>query len=272
MTAARGPGSCRILVVDDEDSARRSLAEIVRLEGFQVDTAEDGNQAIGLFLQHHIANSSYDLIILDLKMPGTDGLDVLHFITHTIPNPTDIRRPTVILLTAHGSLESAIEALRCGAHDYLLKPASPDQIIRSIFRALELGGQQKQQAEVSIGLQASHVSPEKPSYAILGNGIYFYPIRRELTLKESEGEDRVVRLTPTEAKLLIVFLENQSQVLSHRKLVGLVQGYDIKAWEAAEVLRPLISRLRRKLAQFPGGKDWIINIRGTGYLFEHHAE
>ena len=111
----------KILVVDDEETTRRSLADILRLEGAQVKTAAGGEEAV-----EAIQQETFDLILLDLKMPGMDGLDVLRIATSTAPDTQ------VVLLTAHGSLESAIAALRLGAHDYLLKPASPTQIIRSV--------------------------------------------------------------------------------------------------------------------------------------------
>ena len=68
--------------------------------------------------------------------------------------------------------------------------------------------------------------------------------------------------------MLKVLLDNRGRVLSHRELVQLVQGYEVAEWEAPEVLRPLVSRLRQKLSKFPGGKSWINNVRGTGYVFE----
>ena len=81
------------------------------------------------------------------------------------------------------------------------------------------------------------------------------------------GNERV-KLTPTEGKLLKVLFENKGRVMSHKNLVFLVQGYDIAEWEAPEVLRPLVSRLRRKLSTFPNGENWIVNVRGTGYVFD----
>jgi two-component system KDP operon response regulator KdpE len=83
-----------------------------------------------------------------------------------------------------------------------------------------------------------------------------------------EDGEKKITLTPTEGKLLKVLLENRKRVFTHRELVALVQGYETSDWEAPEVLRPLISRLRRKLAVFPEGNKWITNVRGTGYVFE----
>jgi DNA-binding response OmpR family regulator len=229
-------------------------------------------------------------------MPGIDGLEVLRFITQLTPEPTDFNRPTVILLTAHGSLESAIEALRYGAHDYLIKPSSPNQIIKSVSRALELRNERKlkvdliNELEVSIKrLKAidepvvSFTNNDDPKTVIQetkpGNNFFHITdrvnidlARREISYSDTKNEKQTSKLTPTEGKLMQVFLENPKRVFTHRELVARVQGYDIKEWEAAEVLRPLVSRLRRKLSNIPGGESWIVSIRGTGYVFDQNLK
>lgn len=252
----------RLLVIDDEETMRRSLADILRLEGYQVQTAEDGDKAIAL-----LAQETYDLILLDLKMPGTDGLEVLRFAARVAPETQ------VVLLTAHGSLESAIEALRHGACDYLLKPATPEQILASVERGLKKRAnisqkrQLIQQLEASLrqlkGVEQDQPYPESSEVISLGSQFRVDPARREIHW--SKG---VIHLTPTEGKLLSVLLANPRRVFTHRELVWMVQGYETKDWEAPEILRPLVSRLRRKLQHLPGGKEWIVSVRGTGYVFD----
>jgi DNA-binding response OmpR family regulator len=290
--------SFRLLVVDDEETARTSLCEILRLEGYQVESASDGSTAISKITQQAALGFPYDLILLDLKMPRIDGLEVLRFITKQTPDATDPNRPLVILLTAHGSLESAIEALRHGAHDYLLKPSSPEQIIKSVSRALEVKSERKQKSslindlEVSIQKLKTIVEPAytstnqkdtiakdkmqnergKEKVYHLENGINIDLARREVFMRSSGNVKRLFKLTPTEGKLMGVFLDHPHRVYSHRELVAQVQGYETKDWEAAEVLRPLVSRLRRKLSQIPGGENWILSIRGTGYVFDLEVE
>lgn len=252
----------KILVVDDEETTRRSLADILRLEGMQVKTAAGGEAAVEALQQE-----AYDLILLDLKMPGMDGLDVLRIANKVAPETQ------VVLLTAHGSLESAIAALRLGAHDYLLKPASPTQILRSVNSGLARRADQLRKRNLLEQLEASVQQLKdigqdqtlKPNSGIfeIGDGVLINLDRRQV-----EYGDYKVTLTPTEGKLLKVLLENRKRVFSHRELVLLVQGYETTDWEAPEVLRPLISRLRRKLAVFPHGNKWIANVRGTGYVFE----
>jgi DNA-binding response OmpR family regulator len=256
-----------ILVVDDEANARKSLAEILRLENYQVTTAENGEAAI-----QHLENETFDLMLLDIKMPGKDGVEVMRQTVEIAP------QTKVILLTAHGSMESAISAVRQGAHDYLLKPASPNEILSSVNRAMSDQSETDRRWRLIEQMEASlqqlkdvegieQATPTMSSVVTLNDGIKVDLERREIW----QGETRVT-LTPTEGKLMRVLLENRGRVLSHRELVLLVQGYKTTDWEAPEILRPLVSRLRRKLARFPSGKRWISNIRGTGYVFDGSKE
>ncbi|GAB4527153.1 MAG: response regulator transcription factor [Anaerolineales bacterium] len=253
----------KILVVDDEPTARRSWREILRLEGYHVETAAEGKAALEI-----LRNQAFDVILLDLKMPGMSGVEVLQTVSKTYP---DIQ---VIVLTAHGSLDSAIEALRQGAHDYLLKPASTEDVLSSVADALAVRSE-LQHRRLLLGQIESSLHQLKNSEGLeadvavnaqvisMGKGIMMDMARREIW----RGSDKVV-LTPTEGKLMQVLWENRGRVMTHRELVLMVQGYETSEWEAPEVLRPLVSRLRRKLAMFPGGSEWIVNVRGTGYVFE----
>ncbi len=253
----------KILVVDDEPTARRSWRDILRLEGYQVETAADGETAL-----EAMKETAFDVVLLDLKMPGMGGLGVLRTASKLYPETQ------IIVLTAHGSLDSAIEALRQGAHDYLLKPASPEDVLDSVAGALAIRAEM-QHKRLLLGQLESSLQQLKNAEGVegepkvnvqvvmLGNGIMMDMARREIW----RGSDKVT-LTTTEGKLMQVLWENRGRVMTHRELVLLVQGYETSDWEAPEVLRPLVSRLRRKLAVFPGGREWIVNVRGTGYVFE----
>ncbi|MCS6992430.1 MAG: response regulator transcription factor [Anaerolineales bacterium] len=231
-----------ILVVDDEPVARQSLSDILRLEGYNVTAVANGEQAV-----EHIRNHAVDLIVLDLKMPGMNGLDVVQVVNQISPDTQ------IILLTAFGSMESAVEALRQRVHDYLLKPASPNQVLESVRRGLERRAARLKQKEGKEEVQVFTTS----------DGTEVDLMRRTV----SRG-NRVESLTPAEGHLLKVFLENVGKVYSHRELVLLVQGYDVSQREAQEILRPLVSRLRHKLEPFPTLFHRIVSVRGTGYVFE----
>lgn len=292
-----------ILVVDDEDIMRRTLSDILKLEGYGVQTAASADEAIAR-IEQQSKEHSFDLILLDLKMPVKDGLHVLRYTTQHHP------QTIVTLLTAHGSLESAIEALRLGAFDYLLKPASADQILNSVQKAVDhwaadlqrdhlltqmeqsilalrttqrsgipqIASETPPTAEISTTRSIPDIAStsggdkdgfaHKNTHILLGQHIQMDIARREL-----QTGDRRIQLTPTENKLLQVFLANGGRVFQHSELVAAVYGYQASDKEAGKVLRPLISRLRRKLkllsdcdAEING--DWITCIRGTGYVYE----
>ena len=255
--------SIKILVVDDEPIIRDSLCDVLEPEGYQVDCAENGEVAIEMLKQ-----SDYDLMLLDIRMPGLSGIEVLQHAGQISPDTK------VILLTAHGTVETAVDALRHGAHDYILKPASSSSILSSVARALALLAERRQKKIILEQLEKSlyklkdaegvrfSITSDVPAYN-LEDGVTFDYVRREIWRGNVH-----ISLTPTEGKLLKVLIENRGRVVSHRELVFLVQGYEVTDWEAPEALRPLVSRLRRKLSKFPSGGEWIINVRGTGYLFD----
>jgi DNA-binding NtrC family response regulator len=116
----------RILVVDDEKNIRLTLSEVLRDIGFQVDTAADGEEALAM-----LEEDAYWLMLLDLKMPGLGGMDVLRRVRSVQP---EIR---VLIITAHGTVESAVEAMKLGAVDFLPKPFSPQQIRAVVGKMME---------------------------------------------------------------------------------------------------------------------------------------
>ncbi len=237
-----------ILVVDDELIERQTLTDILRLEGYHVEAAANGEAAVD-----HVRLNPVDLIILDLRMPGMSGLDVIKVISRISP---DI---AIILLTAHGSIESAIDALRSQVHDYLLKPASPAQIIDSVTRGLA-----KREAKLRAREhQQIDVSEDENAVVTLGNGTVVDFGRRLV-----RSETKTIFLTQAESRLLRIFVENIGKVFTHRDLVLLVQGYPTTQQEAPEILRPLVSRLRQKLSEIPSLVQRITSVRGTGYVFE----
>jgi DNA-binding response OmpR family regulator len=237
-----------ILVADDELIERQTLTDILRLEGYHVAAVANGEAAVD-----YIRLNPVDLIVLDLRMPGMSGLDVIKVINQISP---DVE---IILLTAHGSIESAIDALRSQVHDYLLKPASPSQIIDSVARGLARRRKKIREKE----RQQTDVSKEENAVVTLGDGIVVDYGRRLV-----RSETRTILLTPAEGRLLRIFVENIGKVFTHRELVLLVQGYSTTQQEAPEILRPLVSRLRQKLSEIPSLMQRVVSVRGTGYVFE----
>jgi DNA-binding response OmpR family regulator len=237
-----------ILVVDDEPVARKSLTDILKLEGFNVNSVPNGQAAVEYVRTHHV-----DLVIVDLRMPGMDGLEVVQVVNQLSPDTE------VIVLTAFGTTETAIQALRLRIHDYLLKPASPAQILTSVRKGLE-----RRSLRAQARGRAVEIPPE--------DGFCIIELkdktRIDLSRRQINREEVMVNLTPAEGRLLRILLANEGKVFAHRELVLLVQGYDTSQREAPEILRPLVSRLRHKLEPFPLLADHIVSIRGTGYVYE----
>jgi DNA-binding response OmpR family regulator len=237
-----------ILVVDDEPVARQSLTDILRLEGFSVNSVPNGQAAV-----EYVRTNPVELLIVDLRMPGMDGLEVIQVVNQIAPETE------VILLTAFGTTETAIQALRLRVHDYLLKPASPAQVVSSVKKGLV---RREARMKARGGTPAIDVD-EGISEFSLKDGTHIDLSRRQIRKRE-----QVIHLTPAEGRLLRVLIENPGRVYAHRELVLLVQGYDTSQREAPEILRPLVSRLRHKLEPFSALSDRIVSVRGTGYLYE----
>ncbi|MBL8098442.1 MAG: response regulator transcription factor [Anaerolineales bacterium] len=234
-----------ILVVDDEPVARQSLSDILKLEGYIVSAVSNGQAAV-----EHVRTHAVDVMIVDLKMPGMDGLEVIQVVNQTSPETE------IILLTAHGSIESAMQALRLRIHDYLLKPASPPQILASIKKGLSRRTSKSRVSAVAGSESTQDIFTLKDGTAV------------DLSRRQIKFKTKVEHLTPAEGRLLRILMENEGKVFSHRELVLLVQGYDTSQQEAPEILRPLVSRLRHKLEAFPSLSEKVVSVRGTGYLYE----
>jgi signal transduction histidine kinase len=129
----------RVLVIDDETNIRSTLAEFMALSGYEVDTAQDGRHGMDL-----LGGREYDLVLLDLRMPGMDGIAVTEWIRETHPDVP------VIVMTGHATVESSIRALRLGAYDYVQKPFTLDEIERTIGNCLEKRRLEKRNTELTI--------------------------------------------------------------------------------------------------------------------------
>ena len=255
--------SAKILVIDDDPGVRESLGELLRSEGYQVDAVASGEEGLTA-----VRAEEYDLALLDIRLPGLDGGVVMEEIRKQRPDTQ------VIIISGYGSLDSAIQALRLGVKDYFIKPYPVEDLLEAICRALS---DKENRARKAILLEQLESSLEQLK-DLEGIQTKTLPARRVLTLPGGilvdlerremwRGTERA-NLTPTESNLLGNFLENRGRVMTHAELVLLVQGIQVGDEEAPEILRPMISRLRKKLSVFPGTAGWISNVRGTGYTFD----
>jgi two-component system KDP operon response regulator KdpE len=254
------------MVVDDEGVTRVSLADALRLEGYDVGTAASGEEALSLFKKQ----GPFDLVVLDLKMPGMDGLEVAESI-HTTSSDT-----VIILLTAFGTMETAIQAIRKGAHDYLLKPCPIPEILKSVSDGLakrqkthtrrQLVEQLKQTVSQLDAMDsrstAEQITSTEPERFLEVRDVI---LDRQKHVAMLQGEP--LDLTPTEFKVLSCLMERPDEVWSPKQLVRRARGYQADTQGARAIIRVHIRRLRKKLEPDPSHPTYILNVRGVGYLF-----
>lgn len=225
-----------ILVVDDDGQIRQLVAKFLRENGFRVTTARDGRE-----MRQVLADASVDLIILDLMLPGTNGLDLCREMRKTSSLP-------IIMLTARGADTDRIVGLELGADDYLAKPFNPRELLARMNAVLR-------RVRESDHLQRAM------GHLMVFDGWTLDTQRRELTTPAGV----VVDLSTGEYDLLVTFLEAPQRVLTRDQLMDgakhrIATGFD----RAIDVQ---VSRLRRKIDASEEGQAMIKTIRGTGYMF-----
>lgn len=245
-----------ILVVDDEDGIRYYLERLLTREGYRVTTAPDGETAL-----LRLAVDEFDVVLLDLKMRGVSGLDVLAELRQKWP------ATSVIILTAHASLESAVEALRRGAHDYLFKPCKTidlrESVRSSLIKRQELLHLRQFTAAapgpIELATAASPIGFASPDRFLQHSGLIVDSIRHIITL-----DGVLLELSPTEFDLLAYLVSEAPRVVPPQELIREVQGYSSNAQEAAETIRSHIYHIRRKV-QSAAGRSLVRTVRGVGY-------
>jgi DNA-binding response OmpR family regulator len=256
----------RLLIVDDERTTRLSLSEIFTLRGAVTSTAADGAEAIA-----QIKQTAFDLIILDVKMPGVSGLQVLDYVQEHAPGTI------CILLTAHATVDSAIRALRQGAFDYVLKPAQPKAIIEVVERGLakrqefvrrkNLVDLMEQTVEAfKAGAPAPQTPPPMAAAPANVSQLSTGNLTADLHRREAKLDDRLLDLTPTEFDTLVYFIRNAERVVSCRDLVKAVHGYDTTENAARPIMRVHIHRLRQKIEVNAANPERLLTIRSAGYM------
>ena len=229
------PGARRILLVEDEPSLVMTLTDRLVSEGYQVDSAGDGDAAFGL-----ATGGSYDLLILDVLLPGRSGFDLCR----------DLRRQGVevpiLMLTARTQVADRVVGLKLGADDYLTKP----------FDMMELV------ARVEALLRRAH----GPAGGAGGGGTHaFGEVRVDFRRAEVFRGGWLVELSAMEFKLLAYFVERRGALLSRDELLDKVWGYD--ATPQTRTVDVHVAALRQKLEPNPSHPRFILTVHGLGYRF-----
>lgn len=220
-----------ILVVDDELKITRLLRDYLQQAGFRVVTATDGMAALA------VARSERpDMIVLDLGLPGLDGLDV----TRTLRKTSDV---PIIMLTARAEESDRIVGLELGADDYLVKPFSPKELV----------------ARVRAVLRRVDAAVEAPALVKAGE-LEIDTAKRLVALA-----GRAVDLTPTEFELLLHFARSPGRVYTRAQLLDALHGVAFESYERA--IDAHVKNLRRKLEPDPGNPRYLLTVYGVGYKY-----
>ena len=269
--------SAHILVVDDEGAIRYSISKTLQRVGYQVSAASSGEEALDM-----LGEQTFDVVLTDIRMPGLTGVELLAKIKEKAPDAI------VILMTGYASLGTAVESLRLGAHDYLIKPSSSQDIRQSVARGLERAHNLQRRRLLLDAIQSnvkeltgdsyegnhranslanrSTAPVQAPVTTMTLGPLTIFPGRYQIQVGEKS-----LSLTPTEFDLLLYLAAHRGRVVPCYELVREVRGYTVDEAEAREVIRPHISNLRRKLEKAGQDPDLIVNVRGIGYRLSEPA-
>lgn len=259
--------SGHILVIDDEATLRQTMARILQQAGFEVTTAENGEQGLDF-----LKTSNFDMVYMDIRMPGLAGPDVLKLIHASYPSLP------VVLVTAQPDLNSALDALRSGATDYMLKPIKPQMLIERAGTILADQQKEKRKREITTQIEALQtelkllessenisaplaqpVPKEKDRF--LKRGVLVLDMHaRRLIINE-----KTINVPPTSFDYLVVLARHAPNVVNYQTLVAEAQGYQADVREAQELTKWHIHQLRQAIEKNSQAPSYLINVRGTGY-------
>jgi two-component system, OmpR family, KDP operon response regulator KdpE len=221
----------RVLVVDDEPQILRALGINLRARGYDVDLAPDGERALDVAARHHP-----DVVVLDLGLPGIDGVDVIRGLRGWSQVP-------IVVLSVRDAEGDKVAALDAGADDYVTKPFGMDELLARLRAALRRTIPAEEEALV-----------ETPDFTI------------DLAAKKVRRDGEEVRLTPTEWHLVEVLVRNRGRLVAQTQLLQEVWGPQYH--DETNYLRVFMAQLRRKLEPEPAQPRYFITEAGMGYRFE----
>ncbi len=225
--------SHRILVVDDEPHIVELVRYNLEQEGFEVQVAYDGYEALRIARTEHP-----DLIVLDLMLPYVDGLEICRILRRE-------RNIPILVLTAKDAEMDRVVGLELGADDYVTKPFSPRELV----------------ARVRAILRRARPELQRPTPPLVAGDLVLDPNTREVTLR-----GRPVELTPKEFELLRLLMAHPNRVFSRDALLEHIWGYDY--FGSSRTVDMHISRLRDKIEDDPASPTYIVTVRGVGYKFK----
>jgi DNA-binding response OmpR family regulator len=256
-----------ILIIDDERSLRQTLTRILQQAGFEVTTAENAERGLDI-----IKTATIDLVLTDLRMPGMQGLELLKLITANYP------ALPVILFTAQPDVSSAVEALRHGATDYLLKPLKPEILIERAKTVLFRQQKEKRKRELLQKIEEMQNelksleeagSEEKiiplPNTPLTNRYIQVGDVILDLHTRTISVKEKSVNVRPTSFDYLLVLVRHAPDIVDYQTLVSEAQGYQTDFRDAQDLAKWHVHQLRQAVEAFPEQSVRIVNVRGNGY-------
>jgi DNA-binding response OmpR family regulator len=256
----------KILIIDDEVVLRQTLARVLQQAGFEATSAENAEQALAF-----LKSTTFDLVYMDLRMPGLHGLEALKLIHGQYPTLP------VVLFTAQPDINSAVEALRNGATDYLLKPLKPQVIIERTQTILTAQKKEKRKREITQQIdtlqselrnleQGIPASPDAgPAAASKDRFMKCGPLVLDLHTRRLTINEQVISLPPTSFDYLLVLARHAPDVVDYQTLVAEAQGYQAEPRDAQELTKWHIHQLRQAFDRETQNPSYLINVRGKGY-------
>lgn len=252
--------SAQILVVDAQAGSRLALCDLLQRRAYRCTGVANGEKAL-----EQLAEKPYDLMLIDLEMPGLVGMVVAQRARRIQPGTE------IIVLTDHGTLETALEGMHLGIFDYLPKTNDTSLVLSRIADAIAKRRDERHKyrllyeiqaaaQELSVGNEVSHQLPDEPQTIVAG------PIQISLWTQTVRIGEYVTRLTPTELHVLACLAQHAGQPLSYQQIVRSGMGSDVPSIQAAELIKPHIYHLRQKLEHDPSNPRYILTVRGIGYL------
>ena len=264
-------GSYHILVVEDEETFRKATVRSLQLAGFYADGAHNGEAAI-----RKLNETDFDLLLLDIRMPDMDGIELMKRLE------TTHRKIPIIILTAYATLESAITAVKAGAVDYLVKPLPNREILTAIERALEkvttqrennlLHQMMKETLDLVKVQRSSFINGQKPSQETDNSALSVQvevQEQRAILLNKDRKTTRLVRLTFHQASILTLLINAGGKTCSCAQIAEQALNYPtVPEGEGCAIVRPHILRIRKKIEIDVSKPKFIITVRGRGYRFQ----
>ncbi len=252
LEVAEGETRQKILVADDEASIRRILETRLKMVGYDVVVAEDGEEAVEVFNK-----TNPDLVVLDVMMPKLDGYGVTREIRRTSDVP-------IIILTALGDVSERITGLELGADDYVIKPFSPKELEARVKAVLRRTINKDVIIPASNSTVSGTASSGKNNKNVITTGMIKIDTARRQVFRKNER----IRLTGMEFSLLELLVNNSGQAYSRNEILQHVWSYPADHRIDTRVVDVHISRLRSKLEADPNNPELILTARGIGYMFQ----